>query len=72
MIDLNLYQYVDFHDYKRVAMIVTALVALAFFMRLLHLPKVWMKVIANLVFFLTCMHAVGFTLIGIAAWRAGS
>ncbi|EKF59397.1 hypothetical protein ASE36_15455 [Rhizobium sp. Root274] len=72
MIDLDFYQYVDFHNSERVAMIVTALVALAIFMRLLHLPKVWMKVVANLIFFLVCMHAVGFTLIGIAAWQSGT
>lgn len=72
MIDLNMYQYVNFSDTELVAVIVAALAAVAFGMRQLHLPKTWMKVVANLLFCLICMHAVGFTLIGIAAWQAKS
>ncbi|TQN56766.1 hypothetical protein FLX27_29520 [Agrobacterium tumefaciens] len=72
MIDLDMYQYVNFNDTELVAVIVAALVAVAFGMRQLRLPKTWMKVVANLFFYLVCMHAVGFTLIGFAAWQAKS
>lgn len=71
MIDLGAAFYmVDFHDYRRVAMIVTAMVALTFFMRLVYLPKVWMKVIANFIFWLLIIHIAGFTIIGLGAWSA--
>lgn len=72
MIDLDMYQYVNFSDTKLVVVIVAALVAVAFGMRQLRFPKTWMKVVANLFFYLICMHVVGFTLIGFAAWQAKS